>query len=220
MELAVAVHVVGADDVGAAEPGDSLGLAVEALDGAGVFRLGGRQHLDGNRPVHNVVGTQVHRPHAAGAERFEDGVLAAEDEVAPAAAEQLIGLKAGQQSLADEGVAIWFGVAGASSPRRARQSSRRFGFDHGALAHALQEVANDCRRRHRLLGGSDGGGMDSDGCETGLALPPFWHARGRMARRAVRVRPGSPSPPYSGERGWGEGVWFPRQNPSPPTPLP
>ena len=37
MELAVAVHVVGADDVGAAEPGDSLGLAVEALDGAGFF---------------------------------------------------------------------------------------------------------------------------------------------------------------------------------------
>jgi hypothetical protein len=37
---------------------------------------------------------------------------------------------------------------------------------------------------------------------------------------AVRVCPISPSPPYSGERGWGEGAWLPRPKPLTPTPLP
>ena len=39
VEFAVPVHVVGADDVGMAQLGDGLGLAVEAFDRAGVVGL-------------------------------------------------------------------------------------------------------------------------------------------------------------------------------------
>ena len=128
MEFAVAVDVVGADDVGVAQLGDGLGLAVEAFDGAGVVGLAGRQHLDGDGAAHDPMGTEIDGAHAAGAERFEDGVLAAEDEVAPAAAQHLIGLEAGEQTFGDQGVGH---LGGRGRPRRpptpARNSSRPFG---------------------------------------------------------------------------------------------
>ena len=128
MEFAVAVDVVGADDVGMAQLGDGLGLAVEAFDGAGVVGLAGGQHLDGDGPVHDVVRAEVDGAHAAGAERFEDGVLAAEDEVAPTAAEHLIGLKAGEQPFADESVGHLGGRGRRIGPGAGQELVQALGF--------------------------------------------------------------------------------------------
>jgi hypothetical protein len=101
---AVAVGVVGGHDVGVVQLGDGADLAVEALHRAGVAGLAGRQQLDRDAAAHEGVLAEEDLPHAAGAEGPEDLVLAAEDEVAVAPGQELVGLEAGQKPLVDEGV--------------------------------------------------------------------------------------------------------------------
>ena len=69
-----AVDVVGVDgdDVGVLEPGDGLGLALEALGEVGVVEELGRQDLEGHVPVERRLVGQVDRGHAAPPQRSED----------------------------------------------------------------------------------------------------------------------------------------------------
>ena len=54
-------------------------------------------------------------------------------------------------------------------------------------------------------------------------LASWLHSRGSSGNgsrtASIRVRPGSPSPLYSGERGWGEGAWFTQAKTPHPQPL-
>src|SRR5581483_10903969 len=63
-----------------------------------------REHLDGYAAAHDLVLAEEDVAHAAGAERSQNFVFTAEDEVPPSALEQLIGLEAGQELSADQGV--------------------------------------------------------------------------------------------------------------------
>jgi hypothetical protein len=65
------VGVEGGDDVGVAQPGRRLDLAMEALDGGRLAGQSFRQHLQGDVALHDVMPGLVHRPHAAGPDQAE-----------------------------------------------------------------------------------------------------------------------------------------------------
>jgi hypothetical protein len=63
--LAVAVGVVGGDDVGVPKAGNGPGLAAEALDRGGVGRPARRKQLDRDEAAHDCVLAEVDLSHPA-----------------------------------------------------------------------------------------------------------------------------------------------------------
>ena len=125
---------------------------MEAFDCAGIVGLHGRQHLDCYRPTHDPMGTKVDGAHTAGAERLENGIFPAENEVAPTTAEYLIGLEPCKQAFRNQGVGHRRGCVWYVRDMGREVVVKALWLDDVALAHAIQEVRNKGRRRHRLLG--------------------------------------------------------------------
>src|SRR5438094_4093250 len=109
MELLILVDVVSVNDIGMVEGGDRPRLAVEALACRLVLGLGARQHLDGHPAPHELMLAQKDLPHPARTDPFEDLVFA-DRKAAPAALEDVLSLKIGQQTVPDKhtGQLGWF----------------------------------------------------------------------------------------------------------------
>ena len=71
--------VVDADDVRMVQVRRSLGLAADPLDERRVGRVLGEQHLDGDRPVEELVARQEHLGHATSRDASVELVSPAED---------------------------------------------------------------------------------------------------------------------------------------------
>jgi hypothetical protein len=103
VQLVDLVDVVGADDVRVVEGGEDTGLTVEALDSGRGLCEGSRQHLDGDTAPRRAVLAQVDARRSAGADPFEDLVLA-DGESPPFALQELLCLEEGRDAITDEPV--------------------------------------------------------------------------------------------------------------------
>jgi len=83
------------------QSGDRLGFPDETGKGASIIGLIGWQHLQGNLPLQLEMLAQIDRSHTARANSVEDYILANE-EFGPPTAHQMVGLKCGQEAVADE----------------------------------------------------------------------------------------------------------------------
>ena len=92
------LDVEDADEVRVLDGGRRPGLAEEPLPGEGIGRPVRRQHLDRHPPPHGEVLGQVHLAHPAQADPVEQLVLAEDEPLVPAA-EQLLGLKRGEEAV-------------------------------------------------------------------------------------------------------------------------
>src|SRR5262249_48986099 len=75
------VAVMSLDDVGMVKGSQGTGFAEKTLQGGGIVRQLGRQHLQSDIFFEQQMSTAVHRSHAARSDRFHDEVAAVEDEI-------------------------------------------------------------------------------------------------------------------------------------------
>jgi hypothetical protein len=143
--LPYCVMSLGADDVGVVEGGDGAGLAVEALEGGGVFGAVRRQDLDGDLPAEGDVLAEVDGAHAALAEGRED-LVRAEQEAAVPAGEELAGLEAREDAVGDQRLG---GLGGAEGQGVAFEVGVEAVGRHDAAAlEELQQGRGGGRRGH------------------------------------------------------------------------
>ncbi len=151
VQLLILINVVCVDDVGMIEGGDGPRLAVEAFEGRLVVRLGGGQDFDGDPATHQLVLAQVNASHAAGAELFEDFVLA-NGEPSPFALHDLFGLKLREQAIAHEktGHARRIGRKGLFVPELGQVLGEASFIRHAAFTDQLQKFLGGGRCSHRV----------------------------------------------------------------------
>ena len=102
MRFAVLIDVVSADDVRMVEFAGGSRLTIETLQGRGiVFEFVLRQNLERHVALHENLFAEIDRAHAAGADRLQQLVLAAQQKATPFPDENLFGLEDGQQAVTD-----------------------------------------------------------------------------------------------------------------------
>ncbi|MFO0864367.1 MAG: hypothetical protein U0744_06865 [Gemmataceae bacterium] len=129
------------------KPGSCAGFAVEAGKRRRVFGLGDRQHFEGDAPAHVLMFSEINRAHAAGAETVDEAILAGDDETTPASVEQLLGLKAGEDAVFDQGIRIFAWGSGFGFVVGAKRFNR-LGIQDAALVADFQECIDSGWRRH------------------------------------------------------------------------
>src|SRR5262249_30037351 len=151
MLLLLLADVEAAYDIGMIQRGAGASLPVEAFDDGRVLGQGLGQYLDGEAvPV--LVFAKVDGAHAARAEQVEDLVVAErEAEVFPL--EEILSVKAGEQSIADQRVADGGGRAGqrAGIARRLQMGIEAAGVHHAALDDHAQKLIDIRWRWHRAF---------------------------------------------------------------------
>ena len=153
VELVVVIDVVSADDIRMIEASDRAGFAIEAGERGRVFGLLDRQNLEGDLAAHGDVFAQEDLPHAAGAEAVEQAIFLADDEPAPAAGDQFLGLEVSEDAFLDEGIRQFLGRLRpdpcAAPVRLARLE--RLPFEQTALEAEFEEPIDRSRCRHGPL---------------------------------------------------------------------
>src|SRR5439155_14829951 len=107
----------------------------------GIFRQRGRQKLDRYPATHELVLAQIDDAHTAGAELFEQLVLA-DNEAAPLAAQQLVRLKVSEDAVLDERRSELFRLFGQrhDAAELLQLRLQAFRFDKAAFAQERQNI--------------------------------------------------------------------------------
>ena len=148
----VATHVKGADDIVVIKLGDGPGFALEAFEGARGFDLLLRHDLDSHGALESHVLAEVDGTHATLADEFDQLVLLADDEAAPATSEELLRLEVGEVAILIEFVSDLFGAFERWFDAREffNEVRKLLVIEHFALADDVQEAVDTGDDGHEI----------------------------------------------------------------------